>query len=366
MKKINIKVNLVLMVAILILVAGCGKGKSGRKAGGRPQVENEPTTVIVEEVVKKVLVKKIELSGKTEGIIDVDMVADINGRVISLDKNLGDYVVKGEKIGSIEASQYEYSLKQAEASLIGATAALNSKDLQLQADSLLFNQQSISEQALLLSSNSFQTSLAALKGAQAQYAQASRTFDRAILRAPVSGYIGYLPIKVGENITSSTVVCTIVDDSELIVRTGIGQIDIKEIDRGDKVSIFFNSKLVSSTAKVSHLGKSAKQGNSQYPIEVNFKNPGSMLSGMIVNLVIKKDTDTELIAVKIDKIEQRYDKSYIYVLDGDTIHQTEVTLGVMIDDYVTITSGLNDKDVIVVDSIGSLSDGIKVIAKFNS
>ena len=360
------KNRLILLLAIIVLlVSGCSK-KNNKESGESANNKKNLSTVIVADVETKQMTRTITLSGKAEGILDIDMLADISGRLISLNKHLGDYVNKGEEIGRIESDQYEYAMKQAEASLLASETSLVTKRMQLSADSLLFKQQSISEQALLLSKNAYQAALASYKGAQAQYEQAERMFNRAVLKAPASGYISYLPIKVGENINANSVVCSIVDDQTIIVRTGIGQNYVHFVDVGDDVNISCNGNTIPTVGKVERIGRSAKIGDSLYPIEIKFKNPGRMLSGMIINLEINKKTSDDKVAIKFDKVEQRYDQNYVYVVKGDKVYEQQVTLGEMINDFVIITSGLNPGDKIVADSMGKLSDGQQVIVKSNS
>jgi RND family efflux transporter MFP subunit len=357
MKKVHpsiIKAASLFILIPLILLSACGK------KGNTQNIEkngNGITRVIVEPVQQEPIVRTIKLSGKAEGIVDIDVLADISGRIISLNKKLGDYVKKGDEIGRIESAQYEFAFKQAESQLIASEAGLRSKEMQLKADSLLYAQESISEQGMLNSYNVYQQSLASYKGAQALYEQSKRTLDRAILKAPASGYVAYLPIKVGENISANTVVYTIVDDSQIIVRTGIGQNYINMVSTNDPVAITCNSANLVVKGRVTSVGRSAKIGDSLYPIEISFKNPGQMKSGMILNLELEKATTESMYAIKFSVVEQRYDERFVYVADGENASLRKIVLGDMVGNYVIVTEGLSENDLLIVDSSGKLSDG---------
>lgn len=349
-----IKIASLFIVLGLIFSSGCGKKKQeeDKETNG-----NGVTRVIVEQVKFEPIVRTIKLSGKAEGIVDIDVMAEISGRIVSLRKKLGDHVKAGEEIGRIDTAQYEYSFKQAEAQLIGAEAAYRSRKMQLKADSLLFAQESTSELGLLNSFNSYQQSLSSYKGAQAQFEQAKRTLDRAILTSPAAGYIAYLPIKVGETIQANSLVYTIVDDSEIIVRTGIGQNYINMVDPDDQVAIRCNTNNLETKGRVKRVGRSAKVGDSLYPIEIGFKNPGQMKSGMIISLELEKATPESMYAIPFSVVEQRYDKRFVYVADGKSASLREIKLGEMFGNYVIVTEGLAVGDLLIVDSAGKLSDG---------
>ncbi len=350
----------IIYISVLMLVLGLIFSSGCAKKGGEQELEkngNGATRVIVEEVKKEPIIRTIKLSGKAEGIVDIDVLAEISGRIVTLNKKLGDYVKVGEEIGRIESAQYEYAFNQAEAQLIGAQAGLRSKEMQMRADSLLFAQESISEQGLLNSQNAYQMSLSTYKGAQSLYEQTKRTLDRAILKAPASGYIAHLPIRVGENIQANSVVYTIVDDSEIIVRTGIGQNYINLVDPNDKVTITCNTTKLETKGLVKRVGRSAKIGDSLYPIEIGFKNPGNMKSGMILDLQLEKATPESMYAIRFSVVEQRYDKRFVYVANGNSASLREITLGDMFGNNVIVTQGLSSGDLIIVDSAGKLADG---------
>jgi len=349
-----IKIASLFVVLGVIFSSGCGKKDQEQEMAKNG---NGVTRVIVEPVKYEPIVRTIKLSGKAEGIVDIDVLADISGRIVSLNKKLGDWVNVGDEIGRIESAQYEYAFNQAEAQLIGAEAGLLSKEMQLQADSLLFAQDSFSQQGLLNSFNSYQMALSSYKGAQALYEQSKRTLDRAILKAPAKGYVAYLPIKVGENIQANSVVYTIVDDSEIIVRTGIGQNYINMVEPNDLVSITCNTTNLATKGLVKRVGRSAKIGDSLYPIEITFKNPGQMKSGMILNLELEKATSESMYAIRFSVVEQRYDQRFVYIADGKSASQREIKLGEMFGNYVIVTEGLTVNDLLIVDSAGKLSDG---------
>ncbi len=356
----NKMIKFVGIISLLILAVSSGCAKRD-KEDNLSKNGNGATRVIVETIKKEPIVRTIQLSGKAEGIVDIDVHAEISGRLVSLNKALGDYVKEGQEIGRIESAQYEYAFKQAEAQLIAAEAGLKSKEMQVKADSLLFSQESISQQALLNSQNAYQMALASYKGGQALYEQSKRTLARAIIKAPKSGYISYLPVKVGEAIQANTLLYSLVDDSEIIVRTGLGQNYINLIDKNDKVSITCNSTNLETKGIVKRIGRSAKLGDSLYPIEITFKNPGQMKSGMILNLELEKETEQSMYAIRFSVVEQRYDKRYVYVAEGDKAKLKEVKLGDMFGNNVVVTEGLAEGDLLIVDSAGKLSDGYPII-----
>lgn len=351
--------TVIILIGLMVFM-GCKKMDATNE---REKIGDDLVNVLVEPVKQKNIEKEIQLSGKAEGIVDVDLTADINGRLVSLKKSLGDKVVKGEEIGRVESNKYQYSYKQAEANLLSAKASFDAVSLQLSADSMLYKEESISEHGLLMSKNRYQANFAQYKGAQANFEQAKINLERSVIKAPVSGIISYLPVKETQTINAQTVICSIVDDSKIIVRTGVGQNYINMIDKNDEVVVTYNNLETEIKGKVMNIGRSAKVGNSLYPIEIGFKNNGNVLSGMIVYMNIKKPVSKGNYAIKFTSLKQDYDRNYVYCVDKDVVVEKDIVLGKMVGEYVFVKSGLSEDDLLIVDSSGSIVTGQKVVVK---
>ena len=78
-------------------------------------------------VVKKNLVQSVDETGTVEADVKVDFGWEKSGRVVQVQKKVGDIVKKGDVLASFDAAQERNNLAQAVAYLRSAEANLNLK-----------------------------------------------------------------------------------------------------------------------------------------------------------------------------------------------------------------------------------------------
>ena len=147
MKKYNIKILITAMIMIL-LVAGCGKGRPGVAIEKGKAVE-KPVPVMVQKLELADLDEFVSFTAKLEGITDIYLTSESSGKVIELNKKLGDWVKKGETIGKIENDSYLNNLDQANASLLAAEASLELAQMQYESTRKLFEAEKVSRGAYI-------------------------------------------------------------------------------------------------------------------------------------------------------------------------------------------------------------------------
>ncbi|MBU1338015.1 MAG: efflux RND transporter periplasmic adaptor subunit, partial [Acidobacteria bacterium] len=67
-----------------------------------------------------------------------------------------------------------------------------------------------------------------------------------------------------------------------------------------------------------------------------------------------------VLAVPRKAILYKQNKTYVFVKQGNSVSQREITIGLTEEDLVEITSGLNGGEVIVTVGVESLKDGDRI------
>ena len=262
------KKTLVLLIVILIISA-CGK-----KPGNIPeneqinQVEKNKIPVLVEKVELKELEQFICLTGKLEGITDIILTSETSGKIITINKKLGNWVTKGEEIGRIDNKDHEIQFDQASASVLAATAAFDLAELQMESSENLYEREIISKAEFYEATSNYKNALAGLNAAQAGMEQTKKALDNSRFVSPASGYIADLLIEIGETISFGQPICSIVDSRKLIIKTGLGEKEVVRIKNGQNVNIV--SDLISGTFEgiITGIGIKPRNNSASYPIEI--------------------------------------------------------------------------------------------------
>lgn len=359
------KANKIIIIALIlfsIISFGCGKKKT--QTNTNDEINNKELPVIIDTASKRNLEEFVQVIGTLEGKTDIAFLSETAGKIVSLNKKLGDWVEKGETIGSIDNSDYENSLKQAEASLISAEAGKESAEMQMSSSEQLFKNKSISAVEYAGAKSNYKNALANYEGAKARVDQAKKAFNNSRFIAPVAGQIVDLPIQIGQTISMGTKICGLVDTRQLMIKTGVGESVIRQIKRDQLVDISYDGTAKSYKGKISGIGFKPLAGTANYPIEIHLIENSGLLPGMVVKGKIRSHIYTGVIFVPMNCVVQEYDKNYVFTVDEKSVaHRVEVELGTKVNEYVIVLKGINSGDRYVTEGFENLEEGAVVTVR---
>ena len=345
------------ILVLILLPLGCGRSGAPGRRFARSDV---PVPVIVEEVMKRDLKEFARITGKLEGITDIIMLSETTGRVLAIAKSLGDWIEEGEMIGTLDNEVVRIRLEQARAALNSANAARETAQMNFQATSRLYDNGSASQAEYQQALYAYQSAVAQRDGAAASLEAAQKAYDNSLLKAPVSGYISYMPLQVGETIFPNAPIAGIVNRQQLLLKSGIGENQIMNIKNDQPVIITYRGR--EYPARVRGVGVKAAQGSASYPVEIILDNShGELMPGMVVNALIRTNVYRDIIYTETAFIRSSYDDLYVYTVnDSIRAERTKVTVARTVNEFSIISSGLDAGMKMVIEGIDSLEDGSAV------
>lgn len=206
--------------------------------------------------------------------------------------------------------------------------------------------------------------------AQTQVQNAQIAYDNNILKAPFDGQVAQLNSQVGDQVTGSTNIGTVVSQQSLAV-ISLNEVDVSKIKAGDKATMTFDAidglTITGTVAEIDNIG-TVSQGVVSYSVKISFDTEDSRVKpGMSVNVSIITDVQADVLAVPSSAVQAQGSQSYVQVLDPkqtqSTTGQTGVSAsvppsrvivetGASDDTYTQITSGsLNEGDSVVTQTI---------------
>lgn len=355
------KLILIILVLSISLISCTKKKKPGIDVGGK--TKEKEVIVMVQKMKLQDLDKYVNIIGKLDGITDVDLSCETNGKVVEIYKNLGDWVNKGDAIGRVDNDDAKNMLLQAQAALLAVEANLETANMNMTASQKLHDENIISESEFLQAKSSLKNAQARYNGALASAESARKNLDNSQFTAPVSGYITELKLEVGEMVSQGMKIAGIVNSKKLKIKSGISESDISFVQKNDPVKIIHNNKQY--VGKVSGIGIRPITGGNNYPIEIVMNNPNNELyPGMVIEGRIFSQTYKNILYTSIENLREKYDKNFVYVINSENRAEIRiVTLGEKVENNIIITSGLKAGDKLVIDGIDSLSDGTLVDAR---
>ncbi|MCB5246753.1 MAG: efflux RND transporter periplasmic adaptor subunit, partial [Candidatus Cloacimonetes bacterium] len=209
------------ILALLLFLAACGRG-----GDSAPDITEDIQPVTIEELALRELDDFITVSGKLEGATNVTMSSEASGLVLQVSKKLGDRVSRGESIARIDNQAYLDRLAQARAGLESAATALRNAEKNRDYAVAAFEGKLISQAEYNTAMSAYNGAKAGLDGARAGVEQAQMAVNGTMFKAPEPGVISNLNITAGQFIAAGMPVATIVNDSRLVLKTGVGESQI--------------------------------------------------------------------------------------------------------------------------------------------
>lgn len=138
-----------------------------------------------------------EYSATLEGRTNVDIRPQVEGILDKIYVDEGAFVKAGQPLFKINDRVYTEVQSNANATLLAAKANLEKAQLEVDRLTPLVNNNVVGEVQLKTAQANYQAAKAAVAQAQAQLGSAGINVGYTLITAPVSGYIGRIPYKVG-------------------------------------------------------------------------------------------------------------------------------------------------------------------------
>lgn len=145
-----------------------------------------------------------EFPATVEGKINVEIRPQVDGYLNKIYVDEGTYVRKGQSLFHIDDRTYAEQLNNANASLATAKANLASAQINLSKITPLVKNNVVSDVQLKTAQASYDAAAASVAQAQAMVQSAEINVGYTLIKAPVDGYIGRIPLKTGSLVGRTT------------------------------------------------------------------------------------------------------------------------------------------------------------------
>jgi len=293
----------------------------------------------------------ILLPGTTEAWQDVQVSADTAGRIEWVGPREGERVNKGDLLVKIDVSALKAALDHAEAQFKLA------EDL-YQRRRRLFERKIIAKEELDQSET--QRTLAAT-----DYEQIKVKYEHGFPRSPISGVINYLYVDAGEFIDTGKPLADIVNIDRIKINVQVPELDIRFVRKGQttpvKIDAFPEKEL---TGVVNFVAFKADPATKTFLVRTVIDNPaGDIRPGMIARVVFVRRLIPDALVAPLFALVDKGGERLVFIEKDGVAHARTVSIGVIEDDRVQITSGLSPGDHLIVKGQTEVEDGMKVSVK---
>jgi len=331
----------------------------------------------------------LQATGYVTARREATVSAQIIGTVTEVLFEEGEHVRNGQVLARLDDTQYKAQLNAARAQAAAAQAQAAQSQAQLaQAQRDAQRLDSVAAQGLVSKQQAEQARTQALvdraalltaqrnaQAADAQVAAAQVNYDYTVVRAPFDGVITDKAAQVGEIVSpyssgsgfTRTGIATVVDMDSLEVDVDVNEAYIGRVKPDMPVEAVLDAypdwKIA---AHVIAIIPSADRSKATVKVRIALEQKDPRIvpdMGVRVSFLEQRRDNTQKLSgvlVPADAVAQRDGGSVVFVIDGDRVHRTPVTVGAQLNDMRQITQGLNPGQSVVKAPPPSLADGAKI------
>lgn len=319
-----------------------------------------------------------EFPATIEGIENIEIRPKIEGFIEKVLVDEGEYVEKGRLLFVLNAPQYEQEVRNTEAAISSAEAEVNSAQIDVEKTRPLVEREIISKFELTSAENIVTAKKAALEQAQASLANAKTNYSYTRITAPVAGFIGTLPYKLGSLVNSSTAdpLTTISNIKKVyayfsinekthleFVRKNQGTSPEERKNNPPEVSLLLpDYTLFDQKGSIQTISGQVDEETGSFNVRAVFDNPDNLLrTGNSATIRIPR-TIENVLQIPQSATYEIQGNVYAYVVDSlSQAKSTKITVTPSTSGRAYIvTDGLKANDEVIIEGVNTLSSGKKI------
>jgi RND family efflux transporter MFP subunit len=317
-------------------------------------VKKEEALVTVATIKDTIFNHYLDIQGSVDTKENILIQPEFSGTLTSLTVKAGDRVSKGQILGRVDDA--------------GMSQQLASAENQYSLAKTTFDRQKNLWDKKIGSEIQFLQAQTQMISAQKTVAQIKAQLSKTVIRAPFTGTIDEVFVEKGQVVSPSAQgLMRIVNLANMYVATTVPESYIGKLKMGDLVDVYLTSLGKTYKGKVRQVGNFINPNNRSFGIEVSLPNPDNLLRpNQVAKLKITDYTNKNAIVVPTGVIQKDGTGSnYVYVVQESngktgTAKKVIVKIGKSSENVTEIVSGLSANDIIVVEGVNSISNGMKL------
>lgn len=352
----------------------------GRGAGGEAAPPAAPASaasaalqaielapVDVASAADALLTQTLAVSGTLRAVRTAVVKARVAAEVRTLDVREGDRVAAGQLLGRLDATEYDWRLRQAEDQARSAEAQLEIATRTLDNNKALVAQGFISKNALETSVSSEAGARAALQAARAAAELARKAVRDAEIRAPIAGLVAQRFVQPGERVAVDTRLLEIVDLARIELEAAVAPADVLALRVGQTARVAIDGLAEPVAARVARIAPSAQSGTRSVLAYLELAPQPALRQGLFARATVEMAARRALVvpasAVRLDQA-----RPYVLALEQGRAVERPVELGARgeaqfdgrRESAVEIASGLAAGATVLRATVGSLRAGTRL------
>ncbi|MBZ9861893.1 efflux RND transporter periplasmic adaptor subunit [Mesorhizobium sp. CA12] len=347
--------------AIGVVVAALALGGCSQEKAEVVQEVVRPVKVV--EIGEARTTRQLDYSGSVRARIEMNLGFRIAGKVTERLVDIGQHVNEGDVLARVDPSDYELSVKSAQASLDAAERQVETVDLARKRAEQLYAKNFAPKSQLDQARLAYDQAVATRDAARSTLAQAQNQVHYTDLKASQAGIVTAISADVGQVVGAGTPVMTVAVDGEKEVSIAVPEMDIAGFKPGKEVKAsFWSDEGLTLDGRVREVAGSADPQSRTFAVRVSLPNDPRVLLGMTANVEATVGSKAQLVSIPLTAMTEKDGKQIVWTVDraSETVHLRPIKVANFTADGVAVADGLKQGDVVVAAGTQFMTENLKV------
>lgn len=334
-----------LAMLLPLTIAGCGDSEGSAK----PQKQRAKAVLVGVRKVEPILMRDVlVLPGGAEAVQDVRLGAERAGKVERIACREGQAVKKGQLLAEIDVSALKAALDRARASAkLAAEQAQRRRFLHKRG---------------VLPQEELDRALTKQILAEGRLREARIHYEQGFVRSPIDGLVNKLYVDPGEFAGKGAPVADLVNIDRIRINVNAPELDVRFLKVGQKARVTVDAFPGRQwLGRVDFLAFKADPATRTFKVRVVVDNPDRRIRpGMIARATFLRRVIPNALAAPLFAILDKGGERIIFVEKNGVARARTISIGIIDNDQVQITKGLEPGDRLIVVGQTEVEDGMKV------
>jgi len=287
----------------------------------------------------------------------------VEGQITAILVKSGDEVAAGAPLVQIDARRQQAAVSSREAEQTARDAAVTLARSEVERARQLLGAGAISRQEFEQAETALKTAEASVRAQAAQIQEGQVQLRYFTVTAPTAGSVGDIPVRVGNQVTSQTVLTSIDQNDSLEVHVQVPIERAPDLKVGLPLRVAGADGSVVATTTVSFVSPRVDAATQTVLAKGIVRNPGSLRAQQFVRARIVWST-AEGLLIPVLAVTRVNDQFFAFVAlerDGALVaSQRPIKVGPIVGDSYVLREGLEPDERVVVSGVQRLADGAPI------
>lgn len=347
------------LCASMLVTAACG-GPGGTPVTGQGP---PPAAVVLEAVQPADVRETTDYIGTLKALRSTTIQPQVAGHVTRIFVASGDRVGAGALLVQIDPDRQQAAVDTVEAALAARQADVDLARQNLGRLRSLLAERVVSQAEVDQAEAALKTSEAGLDASRAQLREGRVQLRYFQVVAPTAGTVGDVPIRVGDRVTTDTMLTTIDSIDRLELNVQVPSQRAASLRPGLVVQVLGDDGEPLVDTEATFISPRVDEATQSVLVKTVFANPGTLRANQFVRARLVWATTPGLL-IPVLAVLRLNGQPFVFVaedVDGRLVaRQRPVTLGPIAGDAYTVVAGLEAGQRVVVSGVQRLGDGVPI------